>query len=156
MTGVTTIKAPADPAGALVAKFLAAQDRVYPEALRELRAGRKESHWMWFVFPQVAGLGSSDMARLYALSDLDEARVYAGHAVLGTRLRECTSAVLLHAPDAAAPRDLHTIFGSPDDLKFISSMTLFTRAIPDEPLFRAALVAFNNGEEDQRTLALLE
>lgn len=145
----------ADTGGALVAKFVTAQDRVYPQVLGELRAGRKTSHWMWFIFPQLAGLGTSDMARTYALAGLDEARAFAGHPVLGARLRECTQAVLLHAPDAAAPRDLHTIFGSPDDKKFISSMTLFARALPDEPLFRRALEAFNKGEEDQRTLTLL-
>ncbi|NGP17105.1 DUF1810 domain-containing protein [Devosia aurantiaca] len=145
----------AEPQGALVAKFLRAQDRVYPEAVGELRAGQKQSHWMWFIFPQLAGLGHSEMARNYALQSLDEARTFAAHPVLGARLRECTEAVLLHAPDGAAPRDLTTIFGTPDDKKFISSMTLFARALPDESLFPRALGAFNRGEEDQRTLALL-
>jgi uncharacterized protein (DUF1810 family) len=142
-------------AGALVAKFVAAQDQIYPQALQELRAGQKQSHWMWFIFPQINGLGHSDMARHYALANLEEARAFAGHAVLGARLRECTNAVLLHAPDAAAPRSLRSIFGTPDDLKFISSMTLFARAVPEEPLFKQALAAFNGGQEDQRTLGLL-
>ena len=110
---------------------------------------------MWFIFPQVAGLGFSEMARNYALRDLEQARTYVSHPVLGARLRECTQAVLLHAPDAAAPRSLSSIFGLPDDLKFISSMTLFGRAVPEEQMFRLALGAFNGGVEDQRTLALL-
>lgn len=141
--------------GAMVAKFLAAQDQVYPEALHELRAGRKETHWMWFMFPQLAGLGQSEMARLYALSGLEEARAFAEHPILSARLRECTEAVLLHAPGSVAPRPLHAIFGSPDDRKFISSMTLFARALPEEKLFRAALSAFHKGHEDSRTVALL-
>ncbi|SMQ85566.1 Uncharacterized protein, DUF1810 family [Devosia lucknowensis] len=142
--------------GALIAKFLAAQDRVYPQALGELRAGRKQTHWMWFIFPQLAGLGHSDMARRYALGDLDEAAAYAAHPVLGARLLECTEAVLLHTPGSVAPRDLRSIFGTPDDLKFISSMTLFARTLPDRRAFRAALSAFNGGHEDERTVALLE
>ncbi|MCP8883345.1 DUF1810 domain-containing protein [Devosia sp. XJ19-1] len=141
--------------GAMIAKFLAAQDQVYPAALHELRAGRKESHWMWFIFPQLAGLGQSEMARHYALSGLDEARAYAAHPILWARLVECTEAVLLHAPDSVAPRPLNAIFGSPDDKKFISSMTLFSRALPEDKLFRAALSAFHDGHEDTRTVGLL-
>lgn len=139
----------------MIAKFLEAQDRVYPEALQQLRTGRKTSHWMWFIFPQAAGLGVSAMSRSYALDTLADAKQLADHAVLGARLRECTRAVMLHAPDAAAPRSLGAIFGTPDDLKFVSSMTLFARAVPEEPLFQAALDAFNDGVQDQRTLALL-
>jgi uncharacterized protein (DUF1810 family) len=120
-----------------------------------LRAGRKESHWMWFIFPQLLGLGRSEMARHYGLAGLGDARTLAAHPVLGTRLRECTRSVLLHGPDGPAPRTLHSIFGGPDDLKFISSMTLFARAVPEEPLFTAALTAFNGGVEDQRTVQLL-
>ena len=142
--------------GAMIAKFLTAQGQVYPVALHELRAGRKQTHWMWFIFPQLAGLGRSETARLYALDDLDEARAFAEHPILGARLNECTEAVLLHAPDGVAPRDLHAIFGSPDDLKFISSMTLFARALPEHRLFRAALSAFHGGHEDERTVALLK
>jgi uncharacterized protein (DUF1810 family) len=149
---------PSAPAegGALFAKFLDAQNAVYSQALGELRAGRKTSHWMWFVFPQLAGLGSSEMARNHALASLEEAGLYASHPVLGARLAECTQAVLLHAPEAAAPRSLGDIFGAPDDMKFISSMTLFALAVPEDPLFRQALDAFNGGREDQRTLALLK
>lgn len=142
--------------GAMVAKFLAAQDRIYPEALHELRAGRKETHWMWFIFPQLIGLGRSEMAQTYALHDLEEAAAFASHPILGARLIECTEAVLLHAPESVAPRSLNAIFGSPDDLKFISSMTLFARAMPEQRLFRAALTAFHDGHEDQRTVELLE
>jgi len=142
--------------GAMIAKFLAAQDRVYPTALHELRAGRKQTHWMWFIFPQLAGLGMSEMAQRFALGNLDEARAFAAHPILGARLVECTEAVLLHAPDGVAPRDLGTIFGAPDDKKFISSMTLFARAQPEQRLFRAALSAFHDGHEDERTAALLE
>ncbi|MHA6299891.1 DUF1810 domain-containing protein [Devosia sp. CAU 1758] len=141
--------------GAMIAKFLTAQDQVYPAALHELRAGRKQTHWMWFIFPQLAGLGSSEMAQLYALSGLEDAAAFAAHAILGARLVECTEAVLLHAPDSVAPRDLGTVFGSPDDKKFISSMTLFARAVPEQRLFRAALTAFHDGHEDARTVELL-
>jgi uncharacterized protein (DUF1810 family) len=144
-----------DTHGAMIAKFLAAQDQCYPEALHELRAGRKETHWMWFIFPQLIGLGRSEMAQTYALHDLDEAAAFASHPILGARLIECTEAVLLHAPDGVAPRSLHSIFGSPDDMKFISSMTLFARALPEQRLFRAALSAFHDGHEDGRTVELL-
>jgi uncharacterized protein (DUF1810 family) len=147
---------PTDPKhGTMIAKFISAQDKVYPQALHELRVGRKESHWMWFIFPQIAGLGRSDMAQRYGLSGLAEAKAFAAHPVLGARLLECTEAVLLHAPGSVAPRDLPTLFGSPDDVKFISSMTLFARAMPEQRLFRAALSAFNDGHEDQKTLDLL-
>jgi uncharacterized protein (DUF1810 family) len=141
--------------GAMVAKFLAAQDKIYPQALHELRAGRKETHWMWFIFPQLIGLGRSEMAQTYALNDLEAAAAFASHPILGARLTECTEAVLLHAPDGVAPRSLHSIFGSPDDVKFISSMTLFARAVPEQRLFRAALTAFHDGHEDERTVDLL-
>lgn len=147
---------PTDPThGAMIAKFIAAQDQVYPQALHELRAGRKQTHWMWFIFPQLAGLGTSELAQRYALHDLEEARAFAAHPILGARLVECTQAVLLHAPDSVAPRDLNTIFGTPDDMKFISSMTLFASAMPDQRLFRAALTAFHDGHEDRKTLDLL-
>jgi len=141
--------------GAMIAKFLAAQDQIYPTALHELRAGRKQTHWMWFIFPQLAGLGRSEMAQRFALGDIEEAAAFAAHPILGARLIECTEAVLLHAPDGVAPRNLTTIFGSPDDKKFISSMTLFARAEPEQRLFRAALSAFHGGHEDERTAELL-
>lgn len=140
---------------ALAALFLEAQNLVYPEVLAELRAGRKRTHWMWFVFPQLAGLGHSDMARRYALASVAEARSYFSHAVLAARLVECTEAVLLHAPDSTSPRSLNEIFGSPDDLKFHSSMTLFHRAAPEAGVFGRALEAFFAGSEDEGTLNLL-
>lgn len=139
--------APFDPA-----LFLDAQNQVYPQALGELRAGRKQTHWMWFIFPQVAGLGHSAMAQRFALPDLVAARAYLAHPVLGARLRECTEAVLLHAPGSAAPRALDQLLGYPDNLKFHSSMTLFSRAAPQEPLFSRALALFFDGEPDAGTL----
>jgi uncharacterized protein (DUF1810 family) len=132
------------------AKFIAAQAPVYAAVTAELRAGRKATHWMWFVFPQLAGLGSSDRARRYALASPAEARGYLTHPLLGQRLRECTRLV-----NAVEDRSAHEIFGSPDDLKFHSSMTLFHRAAPDEPLFADALAKYFAGREDERTLNLL-
>lgn len=129
--------------------FVEAQAPVHETALAELRAGRKRSHWMWFVFPQIAGLGHSSMSRRYALHSLQEASAYLDHPVLGPRLRECTEAVLTHA----GKRSARDILGSPDDLKFHSSMTLFHRASPEEPLFQRALKAFFAGEQDEGTLA---
>ena len=136
-------------------RFLDAQNAVYPQVLSELRAGQKRTHWMWFVFPQLAGLGHSPTAQFYALPDLVAAQDYLTQPILGARLRECTAAVLLHAPDGPAPRALDTLFGSPDNLKFHSSMTLFHRADPAETSFAAALDAFFAGAEDPATLALL-
>ena len=133
-------------------RFVEAQDAggTYTAALRELRAGRKTSHWMWFVFPQLAGLGHSSMAQAYALASLDEARAYLAHPVLGPRLRECTAAVLAHTD-----RSAEQILGVVDALKLRSSMTLFARAAPDEPAFAAVLEAFYCGEPDARTEQLL-
>jgi len=135
---------------AKLADFVAAQDRVYDQVRRELAAGCKQSHWMWFVFPQLAGLGHSAMSRRFALASREEARRYWEHPVLGPRLRECTRLVL-----DCGTSDAHAIFGSPDDLKFRSCMTLFARAVPEEPLFQAALDRFFGGQADRRTLALL-
>lgn len=131
-------------------RFVDAQAGVYADALAELTAGRKRTHWMWFVFPQVAGLGLSPTAQLYAISGLDEARAYLAHPVLGPRLRECTAAV-----NAVQGRTAHEIFGSPDDLKFRSSMTLFGEAAPREAAFREALVRYYAGQPDPRTLEIL-
>ena len=133
-------------------RFVQAQDAggTYDRALRELRAGRKTSHWMWFVFPQVAGLGHSSMAQAYAIASLDQARDYLAHPVLGPRLRECTAAVLSH-PDRSAEQ----ILGGIDALKLRSSMTLFARADPDDPGFAAVLETFYGGEPDGRTEQLL-
>ncbi|MBP0616570.1 DUF1810 domain-containing protein [Jiella mangrovi] len=129
-------------------RFVEAQAPVYRRALAELQAGRKESHWMWFVFPQIAGLGSSPMAQRYAIASLDEAKDYLADDLLGTRLRECTGAVLAHSDKTA-----HAIFGSPDDMKFHSSMTLFHRADPRIDSFRQALDVFFGGTEDDGTIA---
>ncbi len=131
-------------------RFLKAQAFNYDQALRELQAGRKTSHWMWYVFPQIAGLGSSFRAQRYAIGSLDEARAYLDHPILGERLRDCTGAV-----NALAGRSALQVFGSPDDMKFRSSMTLFGRTAPDEALFREALARYFVGEEDSRTLERL-
>ena len=133
-------------------RFVAAQDAggTYAQALRELRAGRKTSHWMWFVFPQLAGLGRSATAQAYAIASLAEARDYLAHPVLGPRLRECTAAVLTHTD-----RTAEQVFGGIDALKLRSSMTLFARADPAEPAFTAVLDAFYGGEVDDRTEQLL-
>jgi uncharacterized protein (DUF1810 family) len=131
-------------------RFVAAQESVYPRALAELKAGRKQSHWMWFIFPQIAGLGHSAMAQMYAIASLDEARAYLAHPLLGPRLRECCDAVL-----AVEGNNAHAIFGSPDDLKFRSSLTLFSQAAPDEPLFSELLRKYYDSEADPSTLEKL-
>jgi len=127
--------------------FVTAQDQVYPTVLAELRAGAKASHWMWFVFPQLTALGRSPTARHYGIADLEMARGYLAHPVLGARLLECTGIV-----NAVAGRTAHQIFGSPDDLKFRSSMTLFGRAAKDPAPFRRALDTYYGGEEDPLTV----
>ena len=133
-------------------RFVTAQDDVFASALWELRAGRKRSHWMWFVFPQIRGLGSSPTAMLYAIASLAEARAYLDHPVLGRRLAEATRAVLEHRD-----RSLNAIFGSPDDMKFRSSMTLFAKAAEESPNdFTVSLDVFCNGLPDKRTLDLLD
>lgn len=135
--------------GAL-SRFVEAQAGAYDRALAELRRGEKTSHWMWFVFPQIAGLGRSPTARLYAIADLSEARAYLAHPVLGPRLVEAVEAI-----NALPGRDAHAVFGSPDDLKLRSSLTLFHAAAPDEPAFREALEKYFAGREDLLTLAKL-
>ena len=131
-------------------RFVQAQAPVYDRVVAELHAGRKRTHWMWFVFPQLAGLGFSAMAQRYAIGSLGEAQAYLAHPVLGPRLRECSGLVL-----AARERDIHRIFGSPDDLKFRSCMTLFQRAAPGEPVFGHCLDRFFGGAPDPQTIALL-
>ena len=130
-------------------RFVEAQDGVFPGALAELRAGRKRGHWMWFVFPQIAGLGSSPTAQRYAITSLDEARDYLAHPVLGPRLRESASALL-----DVEGRSAEQILGYPDDLKLRSSMTLFARAAGDPAVFEAVLDRYYDGP-DQRTIDLL-
>ncbi len=133
-------------------RFVRAQaDGVYERALVELRAGQKRSHWMWFVFPQVAGLGRSETARAYALTSLAEARAYLAHPVLGPRLRDCT-AVLAALP---AERSAQEVLGSTDALKLRSSMTLFWRADPGDPVFARVLARFWQGIPDDATDDLL-
>jgi uncharacterized protein (DUF1810 family) len=133
-------------------RFVAVQgDGVYDGALGELRAGRKTGHWMWFIFPQVAGLGRSELSRRYAIASLDEARAYLGHPVLGGRLREAASA-LLELQGGTAEQ----ILGSIDATKLRSSMTLFALAAPAEPVFREVLARYFEGREDPATLERLE
>jgi uncharacterized protein (DUF1810 family) len=131
-------------------RFVDAQQPVYERVLEELRAGRKRTHWMWFIFPQIAGLGHSSMAREFALSSLDEAIAYLAHPVLGRRLRECTALVA-----DIEGRPIAEIFGYPDDMKFCSSMTLFSQAAPEEPIFAACLNKYFGAEPDPQTLARL-
>ena len=131
-------------------RFVEAQAGVYDRVLAELRDGRKRSHWMWFIFPQIAGLGSSPMAQHFAISGREEAEAYLAHSILGPRLRECVALV-----DQAGNRDIHDIFGYPDDLKFHSSVTLFHAVAPADPVFSAALDSYFAGEPDAATLARL-
>jgi uncharacterized protein (DUF1810 family) len=129
-------------------RFVAAQDTrgIYDRAAAELRGGRKTSHWMWFVFPQIAGLGYSPTAQTYAISSLAEARAYLAHPLLGTRLIECAS-ILTHVPDRTAEQ----IFGEIDAMKLRSSITLFLHAAPGEPAFRQVLDQYFNGVPDPAT-----
>jgi uncharacterized protein (DUF1810 family) len=133
-------------------RFVTAQASVFETVLAELRAARKRSHWMWFIFPQLAGLGRSSTARFYGIGSIDEAQAYLVHPVLGPRLDLCTGIVL-----ASQSPSLHVIFGSPDDLKFRSCMTLFAVAAddPDSP-FRRALDRWCSGEPDEQTVALID
>jgi uncharacterized protein (DUF1810 family) len=131
-----------------LARFVSAQQDVHEQALAELTAGSKRSHWMWFVFPQIAGLGPT--AQHYAIADLDEARAYLAHPVLGPRLAECARALLgVHGRTATQ------ILGTPDDLKLRSSMTLFAHAAEDPAVFRAVLDRYYGGEDDPATLQRL-
>jgi uncharacterized protein (DUF1810 family) len=131
-------------------RFVTAQEDIHAQALAELQAGRKQSHWMWFVFPQLAGLGSSPTAVRYAIQSADEARAYLAHPVLGPRLHAGVAATLAHK--GARPE---TILGGIDALKFRSSLTLFEAVAADPAPFAAALDAFYDGERDRRTLELL-
>jgi uncharacterized protein (DUF1810 family) len=132
-------------------RFVAAQEGSYDGALRELRGGRKTGHWIWFVFPQLAGLGHSEMSRYYGIASLDEARAYLAHPVLGPRLRECAAVVAaLHA------RSAEDIFGALDAKKVRSCATLFRRAAPHEPVFPAILDRWYGGAEDPATVELLD
>ena len=131
-------------------RFLDAQRGDYATALAEVRRGRKTSHWMWYIFPQIAGLGQSSTARYYSIRDLEEAREYYAHPVLGQRLREI-SGVLLELRDS----DPVAVFGGIDSMKLKSSMTLFAVAAPDDPLFQQVLDKYYGGEQDALTLRIL-
>ncbi|WP_292528227.1 DUF1810 domain-containing protein [Methylocystis sp.] len=131
-------------------RFVAAQEPVYEKVRAELEEGHKRSHWMWFVFPQLEGLGASAMARRYAIHSLAEAAAYLAHPLLGVRLKECVGVI-----NRVEGRSAYEIFGHPDDLKFHSSMTLFAAAAPQEPLFPEALRKYFDGRRDPLTLTKL-
>ena len=138
------------PVRSKLADFEAAQDVVYDQVLSELKSGRKRSHWIWFIFPQMTGLGFSPMSLRFGIASKAEAKEYLNHPVLGPRLRECTQ-VLLDLPS----RNISDILGYPDDLKFRSCMTLFSAAAPGETIFEDALKKFFAGEHDAATINLL-
>ena len=131
----------------LLERFVEAQNPLFDQVTSELRAGRKMSHWMWFIFPQIQGLGRSPTAIEYAISGLEEARAYLAHPVLGPRLKECTQLIL-----RVENRPLAQILRSPDDMKFRSSMTLFAQVSPDDDIFEKALQKYFRGVPDQLTL----
>ncbi len=132
-------------------RFLSAQEGVYERALAELRGGQKRTHWMWFIFPQIDGLGYSPTAKRYAIKSREEAREYLNHPVLGKRLLECTEAVV-----ALKGGSVSEIFGYPDDVKFTSSMTLFENIAGSGGVFSLAIERYCHGERDAATLRLLE
>lgn len=134
-------------------RFVDAQEdsAIYARALEELRSGRKQGHWIWFVFPQIAGLGQSPISQAYAIGSLNEARAYLAHPLLGPRLQECCEALLAADPTASAEQ----ILGGIDAIKVRSSMTLFARADPKQPVFQAVLARFYGGEPDPETDRLL-
>ena len=140
---------PADPYD--LPRFLTAQNPTYTDALAELKAGQKRTHWMWFIFPQIEGLGTSATAKHYAIKTLDEARAHIRHPVLGQRLLECTRVV-----NRLQARSLMQIFGSPDHLKFCSSMTLFETVAEDHSEFTLALDKYCAGQRDIATLRLVQ
>jgi uncharacterized protein (DUF1810 family) len=131
-------------------RFVDAQHPIYAKVRDELRAGQKETHWMWFIFPQIEGLGTSPTAVEYAISGIDEAKAYLEHPLLGFRLRECTQLV-----NAVNGRSIENIFGYPDHMKFQSSMTLFAHISPSDKMFIAALTKYFQGELDRKTLERL-
>lgn len=131
-------------------RFVDAQRPIHDRALTELKAGLKQSHWMWFIFPQIAGLGRSETARRYAIQNAEEAKAYVEHPLLGLRLEECAQALLAHAE-----RPARQILGSPDDMKLHSSMTLFAAVAPEREVFQKVLDAFFAGQPDPATLSRL-
>ncbi|MVM36255.1 DUF1810 family protein [Spirosoma sp. HMF4905] len=132
-------------------RFLDAQNNSYSRALAEIRSGRKQTHWMWYIFPQIAGLGFSETTRFYAIKDLQEARDYLEHPILGSRLIEIANAMLQLEGKSA-----NQILGNPDDMKLHSSMTLFSLLERTDPVFQAVLSKYFNNLPDQRTLAILK
>ncbi|MDQ2989513.1 MAG: DUF1810 domain-containing protein [Pseudomonadota bacterium] len=128
-------------------RFVEAQAPVYSNVVAELKAGRKTSHWMWFIFPQIAGLGHSAMAQKFAIASADEAAAYLAHPLLGARLRECSALAA-----AIEDREVGEIFGAPDDMKFHSSMTLFAEVAPDEAVFQDCINKFFDGVPDHATI----
>ena len=134
-----------------LSRFVKAQDQIYDRALAELKSGRKRSHWMWFVFPQIEGLGFSATTQYYSIKSLEEARQYLEHPVLGKRLRECTETIL-----ALEGLSASSIFGYPDDLKLKSSMTLFASVAEGHSVFMRVLEKYHQGNKDERTVAILE
>lgn len=132
-------------------RFIDAQRAVYPDVLEELRSGRKRSHWMWFIFPQLAGLGHSETSRFYAISGAAQATAYLNNPLLGARLLECTRTVLERSGQSA-----RAMFGTPDDMKLRSCMTLFASVAPEQVCFQQVLDRFFDGETDAKTIALLE
>lgn len=135
----------------LLTRFVTAQDKIYDRALEELKSGRKRSHWMWFVFPQIEGLGFSSTTQYYSIKTLEEARRYLKHPVLGKRLRECTETIL-----ALEGLSASSIFGYPDDLKLKSSMTLFAGVAEPKSVFTRVLEKYYQGNPDERTVAILK
>ena len=140
---------PADPYN--LQRFIDAQQRDYPTALAEIRAGRKRSHWMWYIFPQYHGLGFSPTSVHYAIKSADEARAYLAHPLLGARLHECADALL-----ALEGSDAHRVFGSPDDLKLKSSMTLFAQVSAGGSVFEQVIDRYYGGRQDRKTIDLLD
>ena len=130
-------------------RFVEAQDPVYAQVCSELKRGHKTGHWMWFVFPQIAGLGNSEMSRRFAISSVTEARAYMEHAVLGARLKECAELVL-----KVAGKSAYEIFGTPDDMKFRSCMTLFAVVEKESSVFEDNIRKYFNGDQDRRTLEI--
>lgn len=147
MSGTTST--PTDPFQ--LERFVAAQEGIYEQALAELQQGKKRSHWMWFIFPQIAGLGSSSTARFYAINGAEEARAYLAHPVLGPRLLACAAALLPHRGRSASE-----IFGYPDDLKLRSSLTLFAAVNDEQAVFKQLLKQFYAGQPDPATLERLQ
>ena len=139
-----------EPDSYILERFVAAQNGIFDQVLSELRAGRKMSHWMWFIFPQIHGLGHSPTAIKYAISGREEARAYLQHPILGSRLKECTQLVL-----NVKDRSVEQIFGYPDNMKFRSSMTLFAQVSPQDDIFQRALQKYFSGVPDGLTLSLL-